>query len=53
MVTPFTWEMLDLHAHYVQHNLAVAGGVTDQPGVYLDAMAIITEWIEYGKRSDS
>ncbi len=53
MVTPYTWLLLDLHLHYMAGNLAVAGGVTDQPGAYLDAMAIITEWKAYGKSGDS
>ena len=53
MVTASTWYLLDLHKHYIAGNLAVAGGVTDQPGVYLEAMAIITEWKAHGASGDS
>ena len=51
MVTPFTWYLLDLHKHYMAGNLAVAGGVTDQPAIYLEAMATITEWIQHDEQS--
>ena len=53
MVTASTWYLLDLHKHYIAGNLAVAGGVTDQPGAYLEAMAIITEWKAHGTSGDS
>ena len=52
MLTEHTYYLIDLHAHYVTGHLAVAGGVTDQPGAYLDAMAIITEWQGHGSSSD-
>ncbi len=53
MVTEHSWYLLELHRHYLQGNLAVAGGVTDQPGAYLDAMNIITEWQAHGSSGDS
>lgn len=52
MVTPTTWYLLDLHWHYLQGNLAVAGGVSEQPGIYLDAMNLITEWKANGSGSN-
>ena len=52
LVTPFSWQMLDFHRHYLRGNLALAGGVCDQPGVYLDAMALITEWMQRGSKND-
>ena len=53
MVTPFTWYLLMLHKHYLHGNLALPGGVTDQPGMYLDAMEIISEWVNHGKSGNS
>ena len=52
MVTNQTLYLLALHKHYVAGHLAVAGGVTDQPGAYLDAMTIITEWQAHGTSGD-
>ena len=52
MVTDFSWQMLSFHKHYVNGNLAVPGGVTSQPGVYLEIMEIISEWMTHGKSGD-
>lgn len=51
MVTPLSDYLLKLHHHYQNGNLAVAGGVTDQPGLYLDAMQVIGSWKKHGASS--
>ena len=40
---------LKLHIHYLQGNLAVVGGILDQPAVYLEAMEFISGRIGYIK----
>ncbi len=52
IVTERSWYLLELHRHYLQGNLAVTGGVTDQPAAYLEAMVTITEWKLHGTRSN-
>ena len=53
MVTDRSWALLAMHRHYLQGNLAIEGGICNQPGVYLDAMALITEWMAHGSSGDS
>ncbi|MFS1525316.1 hypothetical protein ACL7TT_14595 [Microbulbifer sp. 2304DJ12-6] len=41
MVTAHSARLLHLHQHYRAGHLYVAGGIADQPNVYLEAMAVI------------
>lgn len=48
-MSPWSIDMLYLYEHYENGNLLVAGGVLDQPAVYLEAMTILdrvfrTDW---------
>lgn len=46
MITPWARQMLSFYEHYKNGHLAVAGGVLEQPSVYLDAMRVIGTAVE-------
>ncbi len=50
-VTDDDWYLVDLYQHYVAGHLLHAGGIADQPAIYLDAMQEIAAGIRIG-RSD-
>jgi hypothetical protein len=52
MLTPQTQQLMQLHKHYMHGHLAVDGGVCSQPGFYLEAMEIISEWTDNADRSN-
>ncbi|MGI9202673.1 MAG: hypothetical protein ACR2Q3_01615 [Woeseiaceae bacterium] len=41
MITAFSNDCLELYRHYKNGHLVVAGGLVDQPRVYLQAMGVI------------
>ncbi len=49
LITPASSFYLDLYRHYRNGVLPVAGGLLDQPYVYMRAMTIIEEWSSAGK----
>lgn len=46
LVTPQTDYLFLLFRHYQRGHLALAGGVTDQPAPYMEAMALLDEWVK-------
>lgn len=49
LITPKTDYLVGLFNHYLRGNLAVEGGVTNQPGIYLEAMQKLSEYSTDGK----
>lgn len=47
-LTPFTILMLDLHRHYKNGVLPLAGGLLDQPYTYFRAMTTLDHWMGSG-----
>jgi len=43
MVTGFSRQMLRLYGHYKHHLLPYAGGLYDQPNLYIEAMDVIEQ----------
>lgn len=41
MITDFSTQMIGLYWHYKNGLLPVAGGILDQPDIYLNAMRVI------------
>lgn len=41
MITPFSWFMVELYGHYQNRLLPFAGGILEQPNIYLEAMKIL------------
>ena len=46
MVTTFSISMINLYPHYQNKILAFAGGIFDQPNSYIQAMAIIDQYLK-------
>ena len=47
MITPFSYQMMGLYLHYEKGVLWQAGGISDQPAIYLHAMEIIGSVIKH------
>jgi len=46
LVTPQSDYFITLYHHYRRGHFALAGGVTDQPAPYLEAMQELDQWIK-------
>ncbi|MEL6301093.1 MAG: hypothetical protein AAFR07_05590 [Pseudomonadota bacterium] len=44
LIDSLTFSILELHDHYTEGNLLVAGGITDQPHAYRCAMRMVSRW---------
>jgi hypothetical protein len=49
MITKDSQSMLELFRHYKDGNLAVSGGVLEQPAKYLESMNVIERCINSGQ----
>jgi hypothetical protein len=48
MVDRSTWDYFRLHQHYRNSILLTAGGIMDQPNIYIEVMEQITEAMNHG-----
>ena len=51
-VSPESRFWLDLYSHYAKGHLYASGGVSDQPAVYLDVMALISSYVSEAQDDD-
>ena len=52
LITKESQAWLDLYSHYVKGHLYRAGGVEDQPALYLEAMRIIAGYVAEAEDDD-
>jgi len=41
MISPLSWELIEIHKLYKDRILPISGGMYEQPNVFLEAMTLI------------